>query len=550
MAERFLRSGIGRLVLLMVLVAVAPALLLMTDLAIVARAENLRAVGERQQQVAMASVRLFEELLDSVKLAMRAGAADASRWSAAPAECVAGAARIADSHPFIRRVAVVGDDGRVLCTSAGLAPGVSLADRPFVRRALATGEIVLGAPVVSRLTGEVVLPVAAPTPAEAGRAAGGPAVLTAVLDLDWMVRQVAGSEAGSEHARFAVLVSDNGLVVAEYPQPPGHAEETSRRLVDTVLSAPLGWAELPGAEGRDSIVGFAHMLSVGLALAVGIDSVAVLRPLDRQMLVTLVLALLTAALGIAAAMAVARRVIGRPMLALADAARAMASGTPPPPLPTGAWYGEFETLRQAFRRMTSEIARRQEALEASNSELEAANRLLIDLAERDSLTGIANRRAFDVALEAAWKRGLREAVPVAVLIIDLDHFKQFNDRYGHLEGDACLMRVARLLTSMQLRPYDLAARLGGEEFAVLLPDSDVPGAVAVGERIRAALHDMMLLHEGSPHGFVTASIGAASMVPLGPAEPRVLLAAADRALYAAKAAGRDRVSAEGWAVAA
>jgi diguanylate cyclase (GGDEF)-like protein len=457
---------------------------------------------------------------------------------------------MADSHPFIRRVAVVDGDGRVRCTSAGLAPGISLADRPFVRRALATGEVVLGSPVVSRLTAEVVLPVALAIPDEAGRAPDKPALITAVLDLDWMVRQVAGSEAGSEHARFAVLVSDNGLVVAQYPQPPGHAEERSRRLVDTVLSAPLGWAELQGAEGRDSIVGFAHMLSVGLALAVGIDSVAVLRPLDRKMLVTLVLALLTAALGIAAAMAVARRAIGRPVLALADAARAMASGTPPPPLPTGAWHGEFEILRQAFRRMTSEIARRQEALEASNSELEAANRLLIDLAERDSLTGLANRRAFDLALEAAWKRGLREAAPVAVLIIDLDHFKQFNDRYGHLEGDACLMRVAGLLMAMQLRPYDLAARLGGEEFAVLLPDSDVPGAVAVGERIRAALHDMMLLHEGSPLGFVTASIGAASMVPLGPAEPRVLLAAADRALYAAKAAGRDRVSAEGWAVAA
>ncbi len=550
MAEHFLRSGIGRLVLLLVLVAVAPALLLMTHLAIVARAENLRAVGERQQQAAMASVRLFEELLDSVKLAMRAGAADASRWSAPPAECVAGAARMAESHPFIRRVAVVGGDGLVRCTSAGLAPGISLADRAYVRRALATGEVVLGSPVVSRLTAEVVLPVALAIPDEDGRAPDKPALITAVLDLDWMVRQVAGSEAGSEHARFAVLVSDNGLVVAEYPQPPGHAEERSRRLVDTVLSAPLGWAELPGPEGRDGIVGFAHMLSVGLALAVGIDGAAVLRPLDRQMAVTLILTVLTAAFGIAAAMAVARRMIGRPVLALADAAGAVAAGVSPRPLPTVPWYGEFEILKQAFMRMTTEISRRQTALEVTNCELEAANRLLIDLAERDSLTGLANRRAFDAALDAAWKRGLREAMPVGLLIIDLDHFKQFNDLYGHLEGDACLTRLAKCLIGLPLRPYDLAARLGGEEFAVLLPDADLPGAVAVGERIRAALHDMMLLHEGSPLGFVTASIGAASMVPLGPAEPRVLLAAADRALYAAKAAGRDRVSAEGWAVAA
>jgi diguanylate cyclase (GGDEF)-like protein len=551
MAERFLRSGIGRLVLLLVLLAATPGMLLMTWLALAARAENLRAAGERQQQTAMAAVRLFEELLDSARLAMRAGAADAPRWATAPEACVAGAAGIAASHPVIQRVVLVGGDGRVLCTSAGLTPGLSLADRPHVQRALTAGDVVFGAPVVSRIAAnEVVLPIALAVPREPGLPADAPAVLTAALDLDWMVRQVATGRIGSDRPAFATIVSDNGLVVATHPAQPGWSHEAARLLSDAVLSAPLGWERLPDPEGRDSIVGFAHMLSTGLAIAVGVDRTGVLRPLDRHVTITLALAVLSVAFGIAVAMAVARRVIGRPVLALADAARAVAAGTPPPPLPIRAWHGEFEALKQAFRHMTTEIARRQEALEVSNSELEAANRLLIDLAERDSLTGLANRRAFDLALEAAWKRGQREAAPVGLLIIDLDHFKQFNDRYGHLEGDACLMRVARLLLAMQHRPYDLAARLGGEEFVLLLPDTDLPGAVAVGERIRAALHDMMLLHEGSPHGFVTASIGAASMVPLGPAEPRVLLAAADRALYAAKAAGRDRVSAGGWAAAA
>lgn len=551
MAERFLRSGIGRLVLLLVLLAATPGMLLMIWLALAARADNLRAAGERQQQTAMAAVRLFEELLDSAKLAMRAGAADAPRWATAPETCVARAAGIAASHPVIQRVVVVAGDGRVLCTSEGLMPGLSLADRPHVKRALTTGDAVFGAPLVSRIAAnQVVLPIALAVPREPGLPADAPAVLTAALDLDWMIRQVATGRIGSDQPVFATIVSDNGLVVATHPAQPGWSQDAARLLSDVVLSAPLGWERLPDPEGRDSIVGFAHMLSTGLAIAVGVDRTDVLRALDRDVTISLVLELLSVALGIAIAMAVARRVIGRPVLALADAARALAAGTPPPPLPTRAWHGEFEALKQAFSHMTTEIAKRQEALEVSKSKLEAANRELRDLAQRDSLTGLANRRAFELALEAAWKRGQREAASVGLLIIDIDHFKQFNDRYGHLEGDACLMRVGRLLLAMQHRPYDLAARLGGEEFVVLLPDTDLPGAVAVGERIRAALHDLMLLHEGSPHGFVTASIGAAAMVPVGPAEPRVLLAAADRALYAAKAAGRDRVSAGEWAAAA
>ena len=271
---------------------------------------------------------------------------------------------------------------------------------------------------------------------------------------------------------------------------------------------------------------------------------------DRQFAVTMVLSVLVGALGVGLAAMLARARIARPLVECAEAAEAVRIGVSPPALTAGAMPCEFDTLQRALAWMEAEIARRGEALAEAKAELETANSLLVDLVERDALTGLANRRAFDAALDAAWSRGLREAGSVSVLIIDLDHFGQFNDRYGHREGDACLMRVGGLLAAMQLRPYDLTARLGGEEFAVLLPDSDVPGAVAVGERVRAALHDMMLLHEGSPYGFLTASIGAASMVPLGPAEPRVLLAAADRALKAAKAAGRDRVSAGGWAEAA
>jgi diguanylate cyclase (GGDEF)-like protein len=554
MAQSFLRSGLGRLVLILMLITLAPALLLMWHLGSGARGQAIQRAALQQQQAAVAAVRLFEEMFATVGRAMEHAAAEAADWVAGPG-CVLRAAKLAASHPFILRAVVVARDGGVLCTSDGMpASPINLGDRPTVRRAMNTQGLAVGAPLVSRLSGEVVLPLAIAIPA--GRGADRPdrpGVLSVSLDLDWLARLVSGMNGEAALNPFALIVSENGRLLAAAPAiaglpPPERSSD--HPFVQTVLAAPIGWARADDFGGRDRLVGFAHTYSTGLVIAVAVDRAALVWPITREFLIAVGLMAIAAALGLGLALAVARARIGRPLLALAEAAEAIRDGRAPSPLPHHATVGEIALLRHAFQRMAAEITRREAALELANGELEAANRLLIDLAQRDSLTGLANRRAFDMALEAAWKRGLREATPVGVLIIDLDHFKQFNDRYGHLEGDACLMRVARLLAAIQLRPYDLAARLGGEEFAVLLPDSDVPGAIAVGERIRAALHDMMLLHEGSPHGIVTASIGAASMVPLALSEPRVLLAAADRALYAAKAAGRDRVSAGGWAEAA
>ncbi|WP_337875274.1 diguanylate cyclase domain-containing protein [Elioraea sp.] len=553
MAQTFFRSGLGRLVLALMLVAIAPALLLLAHLGGESRRDAERRAVLHQQQEAAAAVRLFEEMLASVGRTLEVGATDAAEWADGPA-CAPRAAKLAAGHPFILRLVVVAGDGRVLCTSEGVpAAAVNLGDRPVVRRALRSGGPVIGSPVVSRLTGEVVLPIAVAIPGAPGVGpADRPAVLSASLDLPWLAR-IVGAMGGEEDLDpFALIVGENGRVLAAAPAipdlPPAD-RPSDHPLVTTVLSAPVGWARVVDFAGRDRLVSFAHTYSTGLAIAVAADREAVVRPIEREFLVALGLMAVAAAAGLGLALAVARARIGRPLLALAGAAEALRDGVPPPlaDLPT---VGEIVTLRRAFAQMADEIARREKRLAEANRELAAMNEELSRLAERDALTGLANRRAFDAALAAAWNRARREGLPVALLILDIDHFKQFNDRYGHLEGDACLTRVAAALAGLKLRPYDLVARLGGEEFAVLLPDIDLAGAVAVGERIRAALHDLMLLHEGSPYGIVTASIGAASLVPIGPAEPRVLLAAADRALYAAKRGGRDQVSAAGYAAAA
>ncbi|MGJ4995393.1 diguanylate cyclase [Bradyrhizobium sp. HKCCYLS3077] len=165
------------------------------------------------------------------------------------------------------------------------------------------------------------------------------------------------------------------------------------------------------------------------------------------------------------------------------------------------------------------------------------------LAIEDGLTGLANRRRFDERLLEEWGRAYRDKTTLGLLMIDIDHFKAFNDTYGHPAGDECLHTVAGILADEAQRSSDLVARYGGEEFAILLPNTDSTGCLRLGERIRRALHEARILHDHNPPGFVTASIGAAVCRPgfERSAGPASLIEAADRALYAAKDGGRDRM---------
>ncbi len=158
----------------------------------------------------------------------------------------------------------------------------------------------------------------------------------------------------------------------------------------------------------------------------------------------------------------------------------------------------------------------------------------------DGLTEIPNRRLFDVALDREWRRAARHGRPVAIVMIDIDRFKAFNDAYGHQAGDDCLRAVAKALTRTVSREGDVVARYGGEEFAAILPDTDLNGALAVAERMRLAVVDLGLEHVDGVEKVVTVSLGAASCVPTPDSSSDSLVAAADAALYRAKEAGRNR----------
>jgi diguanylate cyclase (GGDEF)-like protein len=193
-------------------------------------------------------------------------------------------------------------------------------------------------------------------------------------------------------------------------------------------------------------------------------------------------------------------------------------------------------LGQAVQERTRIIEEQSRALEASNRQLEA-------LSATDGLTGIANRRRFDEVLATEQARHARLGTQLSLILLDLDHFKAFNDTYGHVAGDDCLRQVAAVLAECAGRTSDLAARYGGEEFACILPDTDAPGAALIAERIRLGVLPRAIPHRASSAGpWVSASLGVLTVRGRLDEPSPDLLTQVDACLYRAKALGRNQVA--------
>ena len=201
-------------------------------------------------------------------------------------------------------------------------------------------------------------------------------------------------------------------------------------------------------------------------------------------------------------------------------------------------------LTIAYQARIRNLTRRQAQLEAMvaarTHELEDSNAKLAELSSTDGLTGINNRRGFDAALESEWQRAARNGYPLALAMLDVDHFKAYNDHYGHQAGDQCLRTVADLIAAHGRRTSDLVARYGGEEFALLAPATDAAHALVIAKGICEELARLALPHAKSPYGVVTISIGVATAMPDDSTTWTALIEQADRALYRAKQEGRNR----------
>jgi diguanylate cyclase (GGDEF)-like protein len=212
---------------------------------------------------------------------------------------------------------------------------------------------------------------------------------------------------------------------------------------------------------------------------------------------------------------------------------------------------EFLRMLGAQAMISIASARLHDSLEQRVAErtaqLEDANRKLATLSTTDGLTGLANRRHFDEVLRTECARAARLRQPLAVIMLDVDYFKKFNDRYGHQAGDACLIRVAQALAAGTRRASDLTARYGGEEFSIVLPNTGTDEARQIGEALRCAIEALGVAHAGAAAGQVTISVGIAVKPGQGTGDPDVLMRLADAALYRAKDAGRNCVVLSGAA---
>ncbi len=202
---------------------------------------------------------------------------------------------------------------------------------------------------------------------------------------------------------------------------------------------------------------------------------------------------------------------------------------------------------ERYARMEFVMARllreEREKVRTTNQKLAAANEELTALAHIDDLTGIPNRRMFDQDLKRGWRRMAREAKPLALIICDVDNFKPYNDEHGHRAGDGCLSKVARAVADAARRPGDYAARYGGDEFAIILLDTNLPGAVRVADELCRSVRNLNIPRSASGAGDrVTVSVGVAALVPAHGRGPEFLVGKADEYLYQAKARGRNRVA--------
>lgn len=183
-----------------------------------------------------------------------------------------------------------------------------------------------------------------------------------------------------------------------------------------------------------------------------------------------------------------------------------------------------------------------QALRRSQQQLQEKNLQLLRLANQDGLTGLSNRRFFDEYIEAQWKLAIRDQSPISLLMIDVDDFKPYNDTYGHLAGDDALKQVAAVMRRRFLRPTDLTARFGGEEFAVILPATPFPPMQSLGENLRCDVEALAIAHHGSSVGeCLTISVGGTSMIPQSTDTFLGWIDRADKALYEAKLLGKNRV---------
>lgn len=521
------------------------------------RAERIDAAFKQALDLARQAAAAQNDVIASTRSVLQVLAA--TRIDSFPLEesCDRFLKSVAAPAPWIRNLSVSNRNGILVCSSNPIAIGLDISKRPHFINTMKTGTFYVSDYLMGTRDKSPFIVAALPA---RGRDGSIESLVIATLDLNWL-GQIASSLA-ARSGSVMLLIDGGGTVLAHEPNPENWIGRKlkDQPFVQDMLARPSGVVTDASLDGVHRILAFQKIPSTDAHVAIGFDESEVLHRVNQatwQAFIELGIVAMFVLLGIWFG---AERLLVHPIRALIEAATRVGRGEEKRPLAGLPWAAEFVPLAAALDEMTEKLNEREQELRDSNDQLR-------ELAQIDALTGLPNRRTFNERLAAEWKLAAKLHQPIAVLMIDVDFFKKFNDHYGHVQGDACLRKVSGVLmaatrarsdavtpefkgelpTSFQhiigpVRRSDFAARYGGEEFAVLLQGADLETAMRVGERLRKGVEDLLMAHAGAPWGFISISIGVAAERPNEHGDPQSVTEAADAALYDAKRRGRNCVA--------
>jgi diguanylate cyclase (GGDEF)-like protein len=444
--------------------------------------------------------------------------------------------------PWIRSLMIVGKDGHVQCSTLEVQVGLDLSDRVALKQARQTRDVVFSDFLLAKTNKKPIMLAAYPVSVVNEKS---DSVIAAVVKLDWMSKIMDGL--GSRPGISAVLVDRFGTVLAA---PAGQASlighpldhepgflQISAKVIDP--DRATGSISFDSADGSKRTVNFARVPGTESRLIVDIDEAKVAADINREIrnaYLQLGFVCLFVLLG---AFVAAEKLIVQPIEMMATIAKRFGQGDWSVRVTRNRLPAEFVSLARTLNAMAAKLGEREREFVATNDRLTV-------MASIDMLSGLANRRGFQSRMDFEWIKAQQCGGELSLLMVDVDHFKLFNDTYGHPEGDACLASIGERLAEIADETMGFAARYGGEEFCLLLPNSDSRRAMEIGEMIRAAVQDLALPHATSSYQIVTTSIGVACARPSDTQPPSDLIEAADAALYAAKHRGRNTVVEHGF----
>jgi diguanylate cyclase (GGDEF)-like protein len=505
------------------------------------RARQIALAAEEYASITQHTAETQREVVSSVETMLKS-AAYIRASSGIGRSCEILRASLPTNLPWIRSIMIASKEGVVQCSTLNMLVGLNIGDREYFKKAQQTRDFVFSDYLFAEASKRPILmaayPVAAINPEE-------DAVVVAGINLDWMSKIMAKL---GRPGISALLVDSAGVVLAAPAEEAGMIGKplnnvpllTAIAHKTLVSDTPTGSFSFTAADGSPRAISFARIPGTQSRLIVSIDEASITAAINRDIRTAYLQLGLVCLFVLLGALIGAEKLIIKPIEVMTGTARRFGEGDWSARVSRRRLPSEFVPLARAFNAMAAQLGQRERELVATNDRLTV-------MASIDMLSGLANRRGFQSRLDFEWMKAQQYHCELSLLMIDVDHFKLYNDTYGHPEGDACLTRLGEALAGVAGDTLGFAGRYGGEEFCLLLPNTGLQRALEIGETVRATVQNLGLPHITSSHRTVTVSVGVAATLPNDAQTPGDLIEAADAALYAAKHRGRNAVVEHGFA---